>query len=122
MENLNWLAVIVGTLVAYGLGMVWFGPLFGKAWAKGSHDIQPPARPPMLAMAAQLLGTFALALVIGLTAAINALGTALLAIAALALLLFAGGVFSQKSPGAAAIEGGFAVVMGAVMILAQGLF
>jgi hypothetical protein len=122
MENLNWLAVIVGTGAAFGLGMVWFGPLLGKVWARGSHNIQPPARPPMAAMAAQLLGTFALALVIGLTATINALGTALLAVGALALLLFAGGLFSQKSLGAAAVEGGFALVMGAVMILAQGLF
>lgn len=122
MENLNWLAVLIGTAVAFGLGMVWFGPLFGKVWAKGSHDIQPPARPPALAMAAQFLGTFALALVIGLTATINALGTALLAIAALALLLFAGGLFSQKTFGAAAVEGSFALAMGAVMIAAQALF
>lgn len=122
MENLDWLAVFVGTAVAFGLGMVWFGPLFGKVWAKGSHGILPPARPPALAMAAQILGTFALALVIGLTATINALGTALLAIAALALLLFAGGLFSQKTFGAAAVEGGFAVAMGAVMIAAQALF
>jgi hypothetical protein len=122
MEDLNWLAVIVGTGAALGLGMVWFGPLFGRTWATGNHSIQPPARPQMLAMAAQLLGTFALALVIGLTATLNALGTALLAVTALALLLFAGGLFSQKSLGAAAAEGGFALAMGAVMILTQGLF
>ena len=121
MENLNWLAIIVGTVVAFGLGMVWFGPLFGRAWATGSHDIRPPARPPLMAMAAQLSGTFALALVIGLTATINALGTALLAIAALALFLFAGGLFSQKSLGAAIIEAGFAIAMGMVMIAAQAL-
>ena len=42
--NLNWPAVLLGTALAFGLGMVWFGPLFGRSWAAGSHNITPPAR------------------------------------------------------------------------------
>lgn len=121
LTNVNWLAVIVGTLVAYGLGMLWFGPVFGKAWAAGSHGIKPPPRPPLPAMAVQLLGTFLMAWVIGATASINALGTAIFVIVTIAALQLAGSLFSQKSPAAALIDGGFVVAMGAVMIAAQGV-
>ena len=34
--NVNWLAVIVGAIVAYLLGMLWYSPkLFGTTWAAG---------------------------------------------------------------------------------------
>ncbi|MDX8348520.1 hypothetical protein SLH49_11025 [Cognatiyoonia sp. IB215446] len=37
----NWLAVGVGTIGAFVLGMVWFSPVMvGKGWATGSHNIQ----------------------------------------------------------------------------------
>jgi hypothetical protein len=34
--GINWLAVIVATVVSFVLGWIWYGPLFGKAWLKGS--------------------------------------------------------------------------------------
>ncbi len=121
LTNVNWLAVIVRTLVAYGLCMLWFGPVFGKVWAAGSHGIQPPLRLPPPAMAVQLFGTFLMAWVIGATAAINALGTAIVIIVAITALQLAESLFSQKSPAAAFIDGGFVVAMGAMIIVAQGL-
>ena len=30
--NINWLAVFVAALVAFPIGMIWYGPLFRKAW------------------------------------------------------------------------------------------
>jgi hypothetical protein len=30
--SINWLAVIVAALVAFPIGMLWYGPLFRKAW------------------------------------------------------------------------------------------
>ncbi len=121
-SGVNWLAVLVGTAAAYGLGMLWFGPLFGRVWAAGSHGITPPATPPLAAMGLQLLGTFLLALVIGITAATDALILALLVILALAVLGLAGALFGQKSTAASLVDGGYGLAMGAVMILAQGLF
>lgn len=120
LMGVNWTAVIVGTVVSYGLGFLWFGPVFGKFWAAGSHNITPPARMPIVAMVLQLVGTFLMAWVIGATATINALVTAIFVILAIASLLVAGSLFSQKSTAATLIEGGFVVVMGAVMILCQG--
>ena len=119
--NLNWPAVLLGTALAFGLGMVWFGPLFGRSWAAGSHNITPPARPPVAAMSTQLLGTVLLALVVGVTETTGALGTAIAAILAAAVLQLAGGLFSQKTAAAALIDGGYVVAMGALMILAQAV-
>ena len=35
LAGINWLAVIVGVVISNALGFLWYGPLFGKAWAKG---------------------------------------------------------------------------------------
>lgn len=32
MEAINWLAVIAASLIAFAIGFVWYGPLFGKPW------------------------------------------------------------------------------------------
>lgn len=32
--NINWIAVLVAAVVAFIVGAVWYGPLFGKAWQK----------------------------------------------------------------------------------------
>ena len=32
--NLDWLAVLVGALIFMVIGWLWYGPLFGKQWAK----------------------------------------------------------------------------------------
>lgn len=121
LQSVNWPAVILGTILAFGLGMFWFGAIFGKGWAAGSHNITPPAKPPVPALALQLLGTLLLALVVGITAKTDDLATAILVILALAVLQLAGGLLSQKSRYAALVDGGYVVAMGALMILAQGL-
>ncbi len=120
--ELNMAATAVGTIAAYALGMIWFSPLlFGRAWASGSHAIVPPPRPPVIAMAVQFAGTAALALVVGLTAMTDALGTAVAAILAAALLVAGMDLFSQKTGRATLIDGGYVVAAGFVMIAAQGL-
>jgi Protein of unknown function (DUF1761) len=119
--DINWLATGVGFVAAFTLSFLWFGPLFGKAWAAGSHGITLPERPPVLALLLYAAGVGCLALVIGATATINALGTALAAIGAAAVLVTSSSLFSQKTLAAALIDGGCILVMGAVMIAAQGL-
>jgi hypothetical protein len=34
MANLSWIAVVVAALAGFIVGGLWYGPLFGKAWAK----------------------------------------------------------------------------------------
>ena len=33
--SVNYLAVLVSAVLAFGIGSLWYGPLFGKAWQKG---------------------------------------------------------------------------------------
>ncbi len=122
-NELNWLAVGVGVVSAYGLGMIWFSSLlFGRNWAKGSHDIQPPASPPVAAMVVQLAATIALALVIGLTETTGAIGIATLSILATTLFVSGMDLFSQKSAAATCIDAGYILCSGALMIVAQAIF
>jgi len=118
----NWLAVAAGTIGAFVLGMLWFSPvMFGKGWSTGSHNIQPPGAPPVAAMVIQFLGTLALAVVIGVTATADALITAILAIVAVALFVAGMDLFSQKTGKATAIDAGYILACGAIMIVAQGV-
>lgn len=119
---INWAAVAAGTVAAYLLGMLWFSPkLFGESWAAGSHNIQPPAAPPMAAMIVQFLGTLALAMVVGITETTGAIVAAIMAIVATALIVAGMGLFSQKTAKAAVIDASYIVVSGVLMILAQGI-
>ncbi len=122
-EPLNWLAVIVGTVVAFGAGWLWYGKLFRDTWMVGSRLTPADGETmPMFAMLAQVAGLFLLALVIGVTATTSALGTAILAIFATAVLVVSGHAFSRKSMAAMMIDGGYIVVAGALMIVCQGIF
>ncbi len=121
LSNVNWIAVLAGTVAAFILGMFWFGQIFGKAWSAGSHNISPPATLPLGAMAFQLVGTFLMALAIGATETVQDLPTAVALILGIAALQMGGSMFSQKSTTAALIDGSFVVAMGVVMIAAQAL-
>lgn len=123
-ENLNWLAVIVGTVVAFLVGWLWYSPkLFGTKWAEGSRVVLGNANEmPFVAMMAQVVALFLLAMVVGVTASTSALGTAILAILAVAAFVTSNGAFSKKSTYAVMVDAGFIVVAGVIMILAQGIF
>lgn len=121
ISNVNWPAVLLGTVVSFVLGMFWFGQIFGKRWAAGSHNITPPAGLPIGAMIAQLIGTFLMALVIGATETVHDMPTALATIFGIAALQLGGSLFGQKSTVAAVIDGGFVIAMGVIMIAAQAV-
>lgn len=119
---LNWGAVALGTVLAYGLGTLWFSPrMFGATWSAGSHDIRPPDRPPIAAMTVQLAATFLMAFTIGMTETAQAIGTALAVILAIALFVAGMDLFSQKSGRATLIDAGYVLACGALMIAAQAV-
>ena len=122
-ENLNILAVIVGTIAAFLFGWLIYSPkVFGTKWAEGSRvELGAASSMPVFAMVAQLIALALLALVIGVTATTSALGTAILAILAAAAFVVSSGAFLKKSNFALAVDGGYVVGSGAIMILMQGL-
>lgn len=122
--NVNWIAVIVGTVLSFLLGWLWYSPkLFGKKWAEGvGVDLGAASSMPVAAMVTQLVATFLLAWVVGITATRNALATIVLIVIMLALFIVANGLFGKKSHYAIGVEAGFVVAMAVVMIVVQAIF
>jgi hypothetical protein len=126
MENfaeINWLAVAVGTVVAFLVGWAWYSPrVFGKKWAEGSGvALGSAASMPVLAMVSQFAALLMLALVVGVTETSNSLYTAILAILTVAVFTLSSGAFVKKSGYAMAVDTGYIIVAGALMIAAQGM-
>jgi len=123
LDNINWIAVLVGTVVSFLVGWAWYSPLlFGKKWAEGSGVVLASAdKMPVFAMTAQLLALLVLAIVIGITAASNALFTAILSILAIALFIASTGSFVHKSTYAIIVDFFYIILAGVVMIAVQGL-
>lgn len=122
--ELNWIAIIVGAIAAFMLGWLWYSPaVFGKKWAEGSKvEMGSASAMPVFAMASQLVAVFLLALVVGITATTDALITAILAILAAGAFVVSNGAFIKKSNYALMVDGGYIVISGVVMIVAQAIF
>lgn len=121
-EALSITAVIVGAIAAFAFGSILYHPkVFGTIWAEGS-GVTFDGAPPILAFVAQIAALIFLALVIGITATISFLWTAIFAILAAACFVVSGGAFTRKSTGALAVDGGYIVGSGVLMIIAQGIF
>ncbi len=121
--GVNWAAVIAGAIAAFVFGWILYAPaVFGRVWAKGSGiDIEIGNGPPVLAMVLQIIALLCLAIVVGVTETSNALLTAILAILAVVAFVVSGGAFMRKSGKALAVDGGYVLGAGILMILAQGL-
>lgn len=68
-ESISWVGVIVGTIAAFALGALWFGPLFSKPWlrslGKTQADMQQGGGPPIAPLyAAQFVATLITATVL----------------------------------------------------------
>ena len=124
LVDVNWVAVLAGAVAAFIVGWLWYSPkLFGTKWAQGSGvNINDDSGPMMPAMIAQAVGTFLLAWVIGITATTDSLSFAILITLTIAVLVKAGGLFSQKSHYAVRVDAGYIIVMVVVMIIAHAIF
>lgn len=121
--NVNWLAVIVGAVVAFLVGWLWYSPmLFGKKWA-GDHKIEmgTAGDMPFVAMATQAIGLFLVAWFVGVTAVGSQLLTFILAAVGFGILNASGSLFAKKSNAIAWIDFGYLIAAVFVMFLAQAL-
>ena len=56
---MNWMAIVVAVVVAFAVGGLWYGPLFGKPWAKlmgMKMDKKPKPKVMAKAFGLQILG------------------------------------------------------------------
>lgn len=67
--SVNYIAVVLGAVLNMILGMLWYGPLFGKLWLrlidKKAEDIQGSPRLYVFSFVAAILAALTLALVVG---------------------------------------------------------
>lgn len=79
---LNWLAILVATLVSFVLGYLWYGPVFGNAWLasqdKTAEDIKPSATPFIITFFTTLATCIAMAVVLQMLGVASLAGGALL--------------------------------------------
>lgn len=68
MDAFNWWAILTATVLAFVLGGLWYGPVFGKAWlaalGKSEADIEPSPAPFIISFFTALLTAVALAYLI----------------------------------------------------------
>lgn len=121
--GVSWLGVIVGAVVAFLVGGVWYSKLFGKKWAEGvGVDFKSASRMPMGAMAVQAIGLLLMSWFVGVTAVSNALLTVILGTVAFTVLMYSGGLFTNKSTYARNVDAGYWIVSLVIMIACQGIF
>jgi len=66
MGAVNWTAVVLGTVVFYIVGAIWYGLLFGKTWQREVGMTEPPQRGAMARIVAlTLLAEFLIAATLG---------------------------------------------------------
>ena len=80
LETINLWAVLVSTVLAFVLGGLWYGPVFGKAWmaAMGftEEDVQPTPTPFIVSFFTALITALTLAWGMALLAIADPLGGA----------------------------------------------
>jgi hypothetical protein len=123
----NWLAIVVATVVAFMIGGLWYGPLFGQAWldalGKTQEDIEPSPTPFVVSAVTSFLTSVAMAMVLsGLgvaTAPGGAAVGALVGVAFIAAAMGSDAAFCGWGVKLWAIQSGYravyAVVMGAIL-------
>lgn len=120
--SIEWLPVIVSTLLAFGLGWLWYSPLlFLKPWLKGIGE--PVWQAPMwMPMIAQFGATIFLAIIIN---ALHGGGNALLIVLILITLMGfikSNGLYSGKTKTAISVELLYFPFMVLIMLLVNSLF
>ena len=122
--GVSWLAVIVGAVVAFLAGWLWYSPmLFGKTWAAG-HGVEMGSADnmPVGAMVAQIVGLLLLSWFVGVTAVESKLLTFILAVVAFCVLQASNSLFTKKPGAVIRIEAGYWIVAAVIMFLAQAIF
>lgn len=123
-SNVSWLAVVVGAVVSFLAGWLWYSPvMFGKKWAEGvGVELGDASEMPMTAMALQAIGLLLMSWFVAVTAASNALLTVILGTVAFTILAASGATFRRQSDYSRNVDGAFWVLALIIMIVANGIF
>lgn len=122
--NVSWIAVIVGAVVSFLVGWLWYSPkLFGPKWAAGlGLEMGTANDMPFGAMLAQIIGLLLMSWFVGVTAASNLLATVILGTIAFTVLSYSGGMFAKQNTYVRNVNAGYWIVSLIIMIISQGIF
>jgi small-conductance mechanosensitive channel len=114
LSQIEWVPVVVSFFVTFAVAWAWYSPmLFATGWMAGI-GIAPDDNSPMAkAFTAQIIGTVLFAIIVNLVT----VPLAVLIGLALACIVTANGLFSQKSRYAIMTEAGYLLVMIVIMIV-----
>ena len=114
---------MVGAVVSFLAGWMWYGPLFGKGWAEGvGADLGKASEMPASAMIFQGVGLLLMSWFVAVTAASNLLLTVILGTLAFVVLGMSGATFRGQSTYARNVDAGFWILALVIMIVANGIF
>ena len=122
--GVSWLAVVVGAVVSFLAGWLWYSPkLFGPKWAEGvGVQMGTASEMPVAAMVSQIVGLLLMSWFVGVTAVSDALMTVILGTLAFTVLAYSGGLFRKNSTYARNTDAGYWIVSLVIMIICQGIF
>lgn len=123
LTGVNWIAVIIATLICFFVGWLWYSPLlFGTTWATGNKiDLNSMEGMPIAPLIWQVAGLFLLSWFVGVLATSNALWTLILGAAAFTVLKYSAGMFSQQPGEVRLIDSGHWIALVAIMVICQHL-
>ncbi len=127
---INWFAVLGSTLVGFGIGFLWYGPLFGKAWmvevGLTEEDAKSVDMTKIFAytFCFQFMMSYCLAMFIGNDQGLvlGGLYGFLTGFGWIAMVIAVNGLYEQKSWKYILINGGFWIVVFTLMGLVIGMF
>lgn len=122
--NVSWIAVLVGAVVSFLVGWLWYSPkLFGPKWAAGlGIEMGTASDMPFGAMLAQIIGLLLMSWFVGVTAASNLLATVILGTIAFTILAYSGAMFAKQNSYVRNVNAGYWIVSLVIMIICQGIF
>lgn len=121
--NINWVAVIVSTIIAFIAWHAWYSPkTFGKKWAEWNKiSMDKPHKWMACAMISQFISTFLLALLIGITAKSDDLFMALLIVLTIIFFISSNWKWAQKPKYVIMVDTWFILVMFIIMVATHGI-
>ena len=121
-QNVEWLAVIIGAVLAFLAGWLWYSPgLFGRRWATGL-GLEYGQHMPFAVMGQQIMALLLVSWFVAVCIAIAMPALAALGLISFVMLHYAGEGFAGHSPAVKLINGGYWIAAVLVMLFVHLLF
>jgi hypothetical protein len=120
--GVDWLAVVAGFVLAFGVGWFWYSPKgFYPAWSASSGVRHQPGDPMGAAFGSLILGLVLYSVFVGVMVARGMTGPLILGIVAFIVMGYSNSAFKKLGAVSRSIDAGSWAASGLLMLLAQGL-